>query len=77
MKIINVKVIPKSSKTEIIPFEDRYIVRVKAPAVSGKANKAVIEALAAYFKVKKTSIRLVKGAKARNKTIEIETDDES
>ncbi len=46
-------------------------VYVNAPPLEGKANRAVIEALAQYFKVKKSQIELISGAKSKNKTFEI------
>lgn len=46
-------------------------VYVNAPPLEGKANKAVTEALAEYFKVKKSCVLLISGAKSKTKTFEI------
>jgi hypothetical protein len=46
-------------------------VYVNAPPLEGKANKAIEEALAAHFKVKKTQVELISGQKSKNKTFEI------
>lgn len=46
-------------------------VYVNAPPLEGKANKAIDEALAEYFKVKKSQIELISGAKSKNKLFEI------
>ncbi len=46
-------------------------VYVNQPPLEGKANKAVIEALANYFKVKKRNILLLSGHKSKNKLFEI------
>ncbi|HUW22202.1 MAG TPA: DUF167 domain-containing protein [Candidatus Bathyarchaeia archaeon] len=46
-------------------------IYVKAPPLEGKANKAVIEALAIFFKTKKGKIILKRGEKSRNKVFEI------
>lgn len=46
-------------------------VYVSAPPLEGKANKAVIEALAEYFKVKKSAVTLLSGHKSKNKKFEI------
>jgi uncharacterized protein (TIGR00251 family) len=51
--------------------ENGYLVRVKEPAKEGKANKAVIRALAEYFKVSQSSIRIVSGLEGKNKIVEI------
>ena len=72
MKVINLRVIPNAKKNEVSEEGGIFKVRVKAPAVGGKANKAVIEVLADFFKVKKRDIRIVRGAKSREKVIEID-----
>ncbi|OGG31307.1 hypothetical protein A3A63_01320 [Candidatus Gottesmanbacteria bacterium RIFCSPLOWO2_01_FULL_46_9] len=46
-------------------------VYVNAPPLEGKANMAVIEALAMHFKVKKSQVTLLSGQKSKQKTIEI------
>ena len=52
--------------------EDRVLkVSVQARAVDGKANKAVIEALAGALQVKKGQIRIVSGDAHRSKVIEV------
>lgn len=69
MKRITVKVIPNARKNEIIEEEGRIKVKVNAPAADGKANKAVIKLLAAYFKVKERQVSIIKGEKSREKQI--------
>lgn len=49
-----------------------YVVSVKEPAVDGKANKAIINALADYFNTAPSLITLVSGATAKQKIFEIE-----
>lgn len=46
-------------------------VAVSAPAADGKANAAVIEALAKKFDVPKSSVRIVRGLASRLKEVEI------
>jgi uncharacterized protein (TIGR00251 family) len=74
MKRVAVKVIPNAKKNEIVEHELNLVVRITAPPVGGKANKEVIKILAEYFKIKKSSINIIKGEKSRNKLIEIDTD---
>lgn len=69
MKIIDIKVIPNARKHEIIQENNRLKVKVNAPAVDGKANKAVIKLLAAHFNVKERQISIIKGEKSREKRI--------
>jgi hypothetical protein len=46
-------------------------VYVSQPPLEGKANQAVIEALAKYFQVKKSQVLLVSGERSKNKTFEV------
>lgn len=46
-------------------------VYVSEPPLEGKANKAVVEALADHFKVKKNQVMLVSGEKSKNKVVEV------
>lgn len=72
MKRIAVKIIPNAKKEEIIKEGDTHFkVKVRAPAVEGKANEALIRLLAEYFNVSKSQITIDKGALSRNKIIEI------
>lgn len=66
--LIKVKVFPGSKKQEIIKTsKNSFDVKVKEKPIQGKANKAVIGALAFYFEIPESKIRLVKGFKKRNK----------
>ncbi|MBC8195380.1 MAG: DUF167 domain-containing protein [Acidimicrobiia bacterium] len=47
------------------------MVAVQAPAVDGRANKAVVEALANALGVSRRSVTLVGGERSRNKLVEI------
>ncbi len=71
--------IPNAKQNEVVSDEvDLFGVRilkvkVSQPPEDGKANKAVIELLAEYFKVRKNAISIITGESSRNKIIEIET----
>ncbi len=67
----NIKVIPNVRKNSVLKEGDRLKVRVTAPAIRGKANKAAIEALAEYFNIKKNKIKIIRGERVREKVIEI------
>ena len=59
--LIRVKIVPNSSKNDLI-IEDEFIkVKVTAQPIENKANKALVEFLSKRFKVPKTSIEIVKG----------------
>ncbi|MCZ6451834.1 MAG: DUF167 domain-containing protein [Deltaproteobacteria bacterium] len=63
------------AKTEGVRKTDdgQYIATVHAPPQEGKANKALIELLANYFSVPKSSVRIVRGQTGRRKLIEIDS----
>jgi uncharacterized protein (TIGR00251 family) len=73
--IINLKVIPNSSKNEIcgviLDADGEQLLKVKVTAVpdEGKANKALIKFLAEEFSVSKSNIEIISGKTARNKKI--------
>lgn len=66
--LIKVKAFPGVSKEKIEKkSEDSFEVHVRAKPIQGKANQAIIEALAKYFELEEKEIKLVKGFKERNK----------
>lgn len=52
-----------------------YFLRIKAKAVEGKANKAVIEFLSKEFNIKKKDIEIIRGEKNSKKIISINIDE--
>lgn len=51
--------------------ESEYRVSVQAPARDGKANRALVELLAQYFDIPKTSVKIVRGHSSRHKLVEL------
>ncbi len=73
MARLSVKVIPKSSRVEVVGFENGMLkVKLTAPAEAGKANKQLIEVLAKHFRVPKRAITILRGETSRQKVVEIE-----
>ncbi len=74
---IRVRVLPGARRTEV---GGRYgpenipalVVRVVAPATDGRANAAVLDALADAFGVRPRAVRLVSGASSRSKVVEVD-----
>lgn len=66
---IEVKVIPAARKNAIRTESGMFKVYLTAPAVDGKANKALIEFLAEHYQVRKYQIQIIKGLKSRHKVI--------
>lgn len=68
---IHVKVIPGAKKNMLKEEGGRHKIYLTAPAVEGKANKALIEFLSDHFGVRKRQVEIVKGIKAREKLVRI------
>lgn len=67
---LNVTVISNAKNPEVIKIdENNYKVKVDAPAIEGEANRRLLEILADYFKVSKSSIKILRGLKNRNKIL--------
>lgn len=69
MKTIQVRVIPRAKKNRVERFGSGFKVYLTAPPVEGKANKVLIEALAGHINVKKSQLRIIRGAKSKDKII--------
>jgi uncharacterized protein len=75
---ISIKVTPNAKHNEIVDDVTDMLgarclrVKVNQPPEDGKANKAAIELLAKYFKIRKSAISIVSGATSRNKIVEID-----
>lgn len=67
--IVDVRVKPGSKKGTQVQagLDGSLLVYVREPAVDGKANLAVVEALSDYYKVPKTRIKMIAGLTSRNK----------
>ncbi|MBI4094858.1 MAG: DUF167 domain-containing protein [Candidatus Liptonbacteria bacterium] len=71
MKIF-VKAKPSAKVAGVQKIDDlNYIVAVTDPPKDGKANIAITKALAEYFAVPLSRVRLISGFSARQKTFEI------
>lgn len=69
---LNVRVVPRSSKSEIVRLEDGTLkVRIMAPPVDGAANAELIKALAKAFAISKSSITILSGENSRTKRVRI------
>lgn len=71
MKIF-VKAKPNSREESVERInEDHFVVAVKEPPVQGRANQAIIKALAGYFKVAVSRVRIISGYQSKEKIVEI------
>lgn len=71
MKIF-VKAKPGAKKESVEKIsENTFLVSVKERPEKGRANYAILKAVAAYFKIPVSRIIIVSGASSRNKIIKI------
>ncbi|HXE64150.1 MAG TPA: DUF167 domain-containing protein [Bryobacteraceae bacterium] len=69
---LTLKVQPGARRTEFAGrYGDGWKLRVAAPPVDGKANEAIARFLAEFFSVPASAIRIVSGATATRKMVEI------
>jgi uncharacterized protein (TIGR00251 family) len=70
---IRVKVIPKSSKTELAGYlpDGTWKVKIAAAPEKGKANKALCEFLAEKLGVAVSRVRIVSGETSHHKRISV------
>lgn len=70
--IIKVKVLPRSSRNQIAGKEDDiFKVKLTAPPVEGKANKALKELFAKRLGIPKADVEIVSGESSRVKLVRI------
>lgn len=72
MQKVKLRVIPRARQNKITTDADGTIrMHITAAPVDGAANDAVIRALADYFHVPKSQIKIIRGATSRNKVVEL------
>ncbi len=70
--ILKVQIQPNSKEDKIVNFKDNILkIKIKAPQIEGKANKALISFLSKEFNVSKSCIFIKSGLFAKTKIIEI------
>jgi uncharacterized protein YggU (UPF0235/DUF167 family) len=67
---------PRSSNTAVGGSHDGVlVVRVREPATDGRANRAVIVALATALGVPRATVRIAGGAASRRKVVDVDGDE--
>jgi len=77
---LTIQATPNAPKSKIVGWAegsrdlrtDRLKVKVKAPAVEGKANAELLRFLAEFFEVRPAAVTLVRGETARLKVVRVE-----
>lgn len=69
---LRVKVIPRSSRSDIVGFQDDVLrVRLTSPPVDGAANDELVRLVAKRTGVARSDVELTSGLTSRNKTLRI------
>ena len=67
-----VRVIPRSSRNQIVGVEGGALkIKLTAPPVEGAANAALVEFVAVWLGVRRSSVSITSGDKARNKLVRV------
>lgn len=77
MPTYSVRVKPGSSRVKVggaYGDPPALVVAVSAPAVDGRANDAVVQALADALRVRRADIAIVSGHTARSKVVDVDVD---
>ena len=73
MPIVRVHVVPSAKIDGFVGlYGDALKIKLRAPAIEGKANEALIHFLARQLKIPLRSIALERGHKSRDKVIRLE-----
>ncbi len=68
-----VRVYPRAGRNEVARNDDSSLsVRVTAVPEDGKANAALLELLADRLKIPRSSIRIVRGRRTRDKVVQLD-----
>ena len=69
---LKVRVIPNARKDEFAgEREGEMVLRLNAPAIEGKANKAAVEFVSRFFEVPRSAVLLIRGERSRHKIFQI------
>lgn len=73
MAILRVHIVPNAKNDSVVgKHGDAVKIKLRAPAVEGKANAALISFLAEQLNISRHAIALERGQKSRDKLIRVE-----
>jgi uncharacterized protein (TIGR00251 family) len=71
--ILDITVVPRSSKSGIIIDNDNIKIYTKSPPVNGKANEEILKILSKELNIAKSKINIIKGEKSRKKRVSLDS----
>lgn len=74
--LLRIKIKPNQHFDKVEKVENDWQIRLKAPAIDGKANEHLVQYLAAILDLPQSAIQLIKGQTSRHKTLEVNSTDE-
>jgi uncharacterized protein (TIGR00251 family) len=70
--IVKVRVIPNSTENEVISRIGSVLrVKIKTKSLDNQANAVLKDFMAEFFNVEESDVNIVKGAKGKEKTVEV------
>ena len=70
--ILTLYIQPGAKQSEIVGLHgDALKLKLASPPIDGKANKALLQFIAAQFDLPTRQVKLIRGEKSRHKTVEI------
>lgn len=72
MTLIKVRAITKARVNKVAEDKKRYKVYTSVAPEKNKANKAIVNLLAKYLKIKPSLISIISGQHSKDKTVQID-----
>jgi uncharacterized protein (TIGR00251 family) len=70
--LIRVRVTPNAKEANVVKVDEgNFEVKVDERAVGGRANARLLELLSKHFNVPKSRVTIVRGAKSRDKIVQV------
>jgi len=70
---IAVKAKPGAGQEQVEKIDEtHFVVAVQEPPIQGRANAAIVRALAAHFSIAPSRVRIISGHTSRQKIVDIE-----
>jgi hypothetical protein len=72
-RVLDVRVKPRAKVSELVQLPDgRWVARLKAAPVDGKANEELIALVAEHFRCSRGAVTIKSGAAGRTKLVKVD-----
>ncbi|MDZ4200175.1 MAG: DUF167 domain-containing protein [Kiritimatiellia bacterium] len=70
--LLTARIVPRASRSEVVGLEAEFVrIRLQAPPVEGKANRALVDFLSDRLQLPRRAVQLISGEKSRMKRVQI------